>query len=381
MKKRLAIITILILAITLFWIRPNIKSHFDYVADLEHNHIVDLSRWVSNQRYLLTNLDLELASALTSTDRSYQQKSFASAHRLADENYNILWRGSNLNAMNQSIQRWHIPGVFRDISHYLKYLSEQDLDKPLTASQIKSLEEIRSICQILFFGFKDLVSHIQYAQSTSEGTVIQNHTWKDISNNEKMLAIIDEVGSELMLIDRIGRNDPLYAQYIESDRFSSGNDASLDNSDYPSLSEVELQVLSEKLILKVDALIDGPSETMPEQSHSNTSVTSSESRMEFSDQKVLYFSSQNHEKQITYSLYTSSKGGYLYSFQLHQRNTPYDNIDEAQTLSKKVFEEWLTSHPMDLTLIHESASVNGNSVQFTYASVEKSVTVKPKHPN
>jgi len=377
LKKKRILLILIALSILFLGVRPQVKSHFDYVADLEYNHTQELYRWVTKQRSLLSQLDRQIAVALTSNDPFHQQQSLLLAQASAEEAYSLLWRGSNLHSMDQSIQRWQIPSICRDISHYLTYLSDQTLEQPLTTNQINTLEEIRNTGQILYFAFTDLSTFIQYPQTGPEGTVIQTNSWQSIRNNSDISSLIDEIGNELRLMDRIGQKDPLYRASFEHN-LASANKSSISNSDYPHLDETAHQAFLEALASRIEAHIDGSPKGDSQPSYSKTSTVQNESMVEFSDQEVLYFSSQNTDKQIVFHFHSTSKGGYLYHLDIQQTNSPYKELADVLPVSEKIFEEWLKDHPMNLTLIHESTHSQGNSIQYTYASVEKGVVINPK---
>ncbi len=214
-RRYLLIASALILMLLALTGMRELRSHLDYVRDLEGFRREKLHGWISDQRVSAYRLDQALAEVLVAPDPASRGEALQLAQETAYRGREALWEPAPLGKLNQTLERWGYRKSYESAGDYLAYLGRRDPHGPLSPLEAENLELIRQHAHLIHQAFIDLIPHVQSEELTPEGTrVIRNRPWAQILADQGLFDVLDDAGKRLSLLPPVGGEDGGYQDYL-----------------------------------------------------------------------------------------------------------------------------------------------------------------------
>ena len=188
------------------------RDHGAYVRDLEDFRVRELHEWTVQQRGSAYSLDRAVAEILVAYDDDHLEAALEDALQRAHRAQENLWGGrAPTTGMLMAVDRGGFRHAYESASAYLHYLLEREVDGGLNAVEVQNLELIRSYASLFWDGFDELMSHIQY----EETNFYRLHRWSRVRQDDQMVAVLNNLGQQLRLMDGVGADDRDYRAFID----------------------------------------------------------------------------------------------------------------------------------------------------------------------
>ncbi len=216
-----------------------VRDHRAYVRDLEDFRVRELHEWIIQQRGSAYSLDRAVAEILVSYDGDHREAALEDALQRAQRAQENLWGGrAPTTGMLMAVDRGGFRHAYESAAAYLRYLLEREVDGGLNAVQVQNLELIRSYASLFRNGFDELMSHVQY----EETNFYRLHRWSRVRQDEAMIAVLNDMGQQLRLLDGVGADDRDFSAFVDELRSSSPSylDYGVGNSGERGYSQEEM---------------------------------------------------------------------------------------------------------------------------------------------